>query len=182
VLIGAVLGGGFDNTTELHMMNYCEAMALADKDKKIKAMEEEHDRMVHHVAWKAVPPPEVPDNAKLITLTWANKKKSKGTYHAQLNAWGFQQIPGVHDGPKSVAAPVTNDITIHIVMVLMLMAAWFGELLDVKGALVQGDFGQQEKPLHMHIPQGIEKLLLLKTIYGLCQSLYAFWCMLLVVF
>jgi hypothetical protein len=137
-------------------------------------MEEEHDRMVHHGVWKAVTLPEVPDNTKIITSTWANKKKLNGTYHAQLNAWGFQQIPGVHDGPKSVAAPVTNDITIRIVMVLMLMAAWFGELLDVKGALVQGNFGRQEKPLHMRIPQGIEKfyplhwiLLLLKTIYGL---------------
>jgi Reverse transcriptase (RNA-dependent DNA polymerase) len=43
--------------------------------------------------------------------------------------------------------------------------------------------------MHMHIPRGMEKyypvgwfLLLLKTIYGLCQSAYAFWHMLLAVF
>jgi hypothetical protein len=57
--------------------------------------------------------------------------------------------------------------------ILMLMAAWFGELLDVKGAFLHGDFRRREKPLHMRIPQGMEKfyplhwiLLLLKTIYG----------------
>jgi hypothetical protein len=169
----------------LRLLAQCWA-ASADKDKWIKAMEEEHDRMVHQGVWKAVPPSEVPDDAKIITSTWANKKKSNGTYCARLNAWGFQLIPGVHYAPKSVAAPVTNNIPICIVMVLMLMAMWFGELLDVKGAFLHDDFGQQEKPLHMCIPQVMEKfyplhwiLLLLKTIYGPCQSAYAFWHMFL---
>jgi hypothetical protein len=48
--------------------------------------------------------------------------------------------------PKSVAAPVTNDITIWIVMILMIMATWVGELLDVKGAFLHGQFGEREKP------------------------------------
>jgi hypothetical protein len=87
-----------------------------------------------------------------------------------------------------VAAPVTNDITIRIVMILMIMAMWMGELLDVKGAFLHGQFGEREKPLHMFIPQGMEQyyplnwnLKLLKTIYGLCQLAYAFWRMLLAV-
>jgi Reverse transcriptase (RNA-dependent DNA polymerase) len=74
-------------------------------------------------------------------------------------------------------------------MTLMLMATWYGELLDVKGAFLHGEFGPRKKRLHMRIPQGMEKfyplnwiLLLLKTIYRLCQSAYAFWRMLLAVF
>jgi hypothetical protein len=31
--LGAALGGGFDNTTELHVMNYCKAMEPDDKEK-----------------------------------------------------------------------------------------------------------------------------------------------------
>ena len=31
-LVGAGLGGGFNNTTELKPMNYKEAMAIQDKD------------------------------------------------------------------------------------------------------------------------------------------------------
>jgi hypothetical protein len=72
-----------------------------------------------------------------------------------------------------VVAPVTNDITIWIVVILMIMAKWVGELLDVKGAFLHGQFGEREKPLHMFIrPQGMEQsyplswiLKLLKTIY-----------------
>jgi hypothetical protein len=41
-LIGAALASGFDNTTELHVMNYREAMASAEKDKWVAAMDEEH--------------------------------------------------------------------------------------------------------------------------------------------
>ena len=188
-LVGAALGGGFENTSELHVLNYKEAMASKDKDKWLKAMKEEHDRMLKHKVWKAVKPSSVPKGEKIITSTWANKRKSNGTFRARLNARGYEQIPGVHYDPKSVAAPVTNDITIRVVMTLMLMAGWFGELLDVKGAFLHGHFGPKEKPIHMRIPQGMEQyyplnwiLLLLKTIYGLCQSAFAFWKLLLSVF
>ena len=81
-LIGSALGGGFENTTELHVLNFREAMASSDKDKWMRAMEEEHDRMIKHKVWKAVPPSAVPKGEKIITSTWANKKKSNGTYRA----------------------------------------------------------------------------------------------------
>ena len=38
------MGGGFDNTTELHAINYKTAMKTPDKDKWKRAVEEEHDR------------------------------------------------------------------------------------------------------------------------------------------
>jgi Reverse transcriptase (RNA-dependent DNA polymerase) len=87
-----------------------------------------------------------------LSTTWACKLKSNGTFRARLNAQGFQQIPGVHYDPKSVAAPVTNEVTVRIVMTLMIMAAWAGELLDVKGAFLHGQFGTRERRMHMHVP------------------------------
>jgi hypothetical protein len=53
--IGAALGGGFDNTTELHVMKYREAMESDNKEKWLVAMKEEHERMVKNKVWKAIP-------------------------------------------------------------------------------------------------------------------------------
>ena len=117
-----------------------------------------------------------------MTSTWAMKKKANGTYRARLNAQGFEQVDGVHYDSHSISAPVTNDATIRIVLVMMIMAKWCGELLDIKGAFLHGDFENGED-LCMEIPEGFEKhydvnnfvLKLLQTIYGLKQAAMAFW-------
>jgi hypothetical protein len=44
-LVGAGLGGGFQDTHELHVMKYDQAMITKDKKSWIKAMDEEHDHM-----------------------------------------------------------------------------------------------------------------------------------------
>jgi hypothetical protein len=84
-LLGAALGGGFQNTAELIPMKYHEAMASPDKEGWIKAISEEHDRMVSHKVFKEVPRSEVPKDATIITSTWACKKKSSGTLRARMN-------------------------------------------------------------------------------------------------
>jgi hypothetical protein len=68
------------------------------------------------------------------------------------------------------------------------MASWYGELIDVNGAFLHGDF-EEGKTLHMEVPEGFEKyypvgfvLLLLKTIYGLKQAAIAFWKQLIMAF
>jgi len=81
-----------------------------------------------------------------------------------------------------LAAPVVNEMTIRIVFILMIMARYCGELMDVRGAFLLGEFGKEEE-IFMEVPKGFEKfydpftvvLLLLKTIYGLKQATYAFW-------
>jgi hypothetical protein len=84
--VGAGLGGGFTNTSELHVMKYKEAMASSDRDKWQKAVDEEHERMLKHNVWKPVLRKDVPEGAKILTSTWAMKKKANGTYHARMNA------------------------------------------------------------------------------------------------
>jgi len=73
--MGAGLGGRFDNTTELHPMNYKTAMKTPDKEKWKRAVEEEHDRMVKMNVWEGIQITDIPSNVKLITSTWAVKKK-----------------------------------------------------------------------------------------------------------
>jgi hypothetical protein len=52
--------------------------------------------MVKNQAWRAVPKKDVPKNAKVMSSTWATKKKSNGTYLARLNARGYEQVDGIH--------------------------------------------------------------------------------------
>jgi hypothetical protein len=64
--VGAGLGGGFENTTELHVMTYNEAMAGPDKLKWEAAAEEEHERMLKNKVLTFVRKEEVPKKAKVM--------------------------------------------------------------------------------------------------------------------
>jgi hypothetical protein len=79
-LIGAGIGGGFLNISELHVMKFDEAMTKSDKPNWDKAVLEEHDRFTGHTAFEAVNQDKVPKGTKIITSTWAMKKKASGTY------------------------------------------------------------------------------------------------------
>jgi len=45
--------------------------------------------MVKMNVWEATKITDIPNNVKLITLTWAMKKKSNGIFRARVNARGF---------------------------------------------------------------------------------------------
>jgi hypothetical protein len=79
-LIGAGIGGGFVNTSELHVLKFDEAMTKTDKPNWNKAVLEEHDRFTDNTAFQAVNKDEIPKDTKIITSTWAMKKKDSGTY------------------------------------------------------------------------------------------------------
>ena len=66
--VGAGLGGGFYNTSELRPMKYKEAMKI-DREGWTKAVHEEHNRMVANSVWKAVKKSDVPKGAKILTST-----------------------------------------------------------------------------------------------------------------
>jgi hypothetical protein len=160
-------------------------MVSGDATQWSKAVEEEHDRMVKNEVWSPVDKQDIPSDAKVLTSTWAMKKKSNGKYRARLNCRGYEQVPGIHYDESSIASPVVSFITIRVTLVLMLMARWSGEILDVRGAFLKGTFANGEK-LYMHVPQGMKRhykpntvLHLKKTIYGLKQAAYRFWIFLL---
>ena len=52
--VGAGLGGGFNHTSELHVMKFKQAMRLTDKEQWMKAINEVHERMRKHKVWKPV--------------------------------------------------------------------------------------------------------------------------------
>ena len=156
VAVGAGIGGGFSNTNELHVMKYDEAMEKPDREKWVKAVEEEHDQFIKYNVFKPVPIDEVPENAKVLTTTWAMKKKANGTYRARMNMRGYKQIDGEHYDGSSIASPVTNDVSIRIIFVLWIIAGWISHIVDVKGAFLHGEFDNNEV-IYFKVPQGFEQ-------------------------
>ena len=110
--VGAGIGDGFSNTNGLKVMKYKEAMASPEAKGWKEAVVKDHDRMVQHKVWKPVKHKDVPAGAKVITSTWAMKKKSHGFKRARLNGRGYEQVDGDHYDASSIASPVTNDVTI----------------------------------------------------------------------
>ena len=110
------------------------------------------------------------------------KKKASGAYRARMNMRGFEQKDGEHFDSSSISSPVTNDVSIRVALVLMLMANWVAQVVDVKGAFLHGEFENNEQ-IYTEVPQGFEKwfdpieylLLMMKTGYGLKQAARMFW-------
>jgi hypothetical protein len=136
--------------------------------------------MVKNQVWRAVPKKDVPRNAKVMSSTWAMKKKSNWTYRARLNAKGYEQVDGIHYDSSKISSPVINDAAIRIIMVLMIIFKWSAQLVGVKGPFLCGNFKDGEE-IFMEVPEGFEEfygayvlLLLLQKIYGLKQAAMAF--------
>jgi hypothetical protein len=119
------------------------------------AVFEEHERMVNNKVWRAVPKNYVPKNAKVMYSTWAMKKNSNGTYCARLNARGYKQVDGIHYDTSNISSPVTNDATIRIIMVLMIIFKWSAKVVDVKGAFLCGSLKDGEE-IFMEVQEGFE--------------------------
>ena len=62
-----------------------------------------------------------------------------------MNAHGFKQIEGVYYNKDDIATPVTNKVTIRVVIVITLVLQLYSGLLDMKGAFLQGEFESKEK-------------------------------------
>ncbi len=146
--VGAGIGGGFEDTSELRVMNYRQAMESTDAEGWKREIDNEHERMVRDEVWEAVEKTDLPSDAKVITTTWACKKKANGTLRGRVVAQGFQQVPHQHYDPTAVAAPVANDTTIRIALVLMLLGGWAAHIVDVKGAFLKGKFEKWRENLY----------------------------------
>ena len=59
-------------------MKYKEVMKTPEKKEWTAAFLEEHERVVKHGAFKPVKLKDVPKGEKMLTTTWAMKKKSNG--------------------------------------------------------------------------------------------------------
>ena len=93
----------------------------------------------------------------MLTTMWAMKMKFNGTCGGRLYARGYKQVDGKHYSSDSIAAPVTNPITVRIVLMLWCMnPGWTSVIIDVEGAFLQGRF-ENGKELYMEVPEGFDE-------------------------
>lgn len=69
--------------------------------------------------WDLINLSKVPTSCQLLCYTWVYKKKRNGIYYLRLVVMVSPQIPGV--GFTNFFAPVVDDITIHILLILMMI-------------------------------------------------------------
>ena len=91
----------------------------------------------------------------MLTSSWAMKKMASGTFRARLIVKGYEQVGGKHYDKDTKAAPVVNKVMIRIVFILMIMAGWYEELLDVPRAFLHGEF-EEGTQLFMEVPNGLK--------------------------
>jgi Reverse transcriptase (RNA-dependent DNA polymerase) len=140
-------------------------MAGPDKEHWKKAIKEEYDRMMYHKVFKLVKRSELPKGSKILTESWAMKKKSNGTFRARLNGRGYEQVDGVHFDKDDIASPTVNIVTVRIMLVLMLLMAGIAHLVDINGAFLLGGWEhdpitQEQRKVFMEIPQGFHDFFL----------------------
>ena len=73
--VGDGIGSGIQNTNELKVIGYDEAMEQDNKKEWEKSINKEHDRMIKNQVWTVVKKKDVLKNADIIDSTWAMKKK-----------------------------------------------------------------------------------------------------------
>ena len=181
-LIGAGVGGGISHTSQLKVMNYKKAMRSPDAEEWRKEIRNEKARFDKYNALTAVPRDSLPKGAKVLTTTWAMKQKANGTRRGRLNARGYEQVDGSHYASDSIAAPVTNPITVRIVLMLYCMnRTWTSAIIDVEGAFLQGRFANGEE-LYIEVPDGFHEwypvdvvLRMNVPLYGTKQAAYCFF-------
>ena len=95
--------------------------------------------------FEAVDKENIPPGTKVIDSTWACKLKSNGRKRGRLNARGFKQVDGESLDSSSIHAPVTNNVTIRVFLVVMLLADWVAHIVDVKGAFYMGNLSKERR-------------------------------------
>jgi hypothetical protein len=129
-----------------------------------------------------VPIDNIPKEAKILTSTWAIKKKPNGVFRARIMARGYEQVKGIHYHEEETAAPAVLEATMNIVLIIMIIAKYTGEVMDAVGAFMNGVFNLDLLPIYMQVPEGFNKYykndsvrLMKKTLYNLVQAASMYW-------
>jgi Reverse transcriptase (RNA-dependent DNA polymerase) len=165
---------------------YKEAKQSIDWDAWWKAMCTEFFNMEDKKVWEIKQKKDLPAGRKLIGNRWVYAQKDDGRYRARTVAKGFSQVPGKDFQENH--APVVNDTTFHLMLVLKVLLNLYAGQFDIETAFLYGDL---EEELWMQLPEGYCEyvletyglvispethcLLLLKALYGLVQAARQWW-------
>jgi Reverse transcriptase (RNA-dependent DNA polymerase) len=119
-----------------------------------QAIKKELTDMEKRGVWEIIDKKSIPKERSLIGSKWVFKQKKNGIYRARLVALGYSQILGVDFSENY--APIVNDITMRMMLVLKLKNNWTSETIDVETAFLYRDLAEE---IDMTIPKGLEEYL-----------------------
>ena len=97
-------------------------------------------------------------------------------YQVHLIACGYSQVPG-NDFSENYS-PVLNDITFHILLLMILHFGYLAKIVDIETAFLYGDL---EEKIYMECPQGMDDvkkddcIILNRCIHGLVQAAHQYY-------
>jgi len=147
------------------------------RDKWKEAIEKELAKMEERGVWKAFKIRDIPKNKRLIQNKWVLEIKRSGIFRARNVAKGFSQVGGTDF--DQIYSPMVHDITFRLMLIMKILFQLHSFTFDVETAFLLGDLEGIE--LYMRLPKGmvgdprVDCVQLLKTIYGLTQSSWAFF-------
>ena len=148
----------------------------SNKRKWREAITKEFQNMEKRKVWKIFNRNDIPAGRRCVKHKWVWNIKRNGIFRARLVACGYSQIAGI-DYDENFA-PVINDVTYRILLIVKILWQLEGVIVDVEAAFLHGDLDGRE--IYMDAPEGLnakdgECVLLQKTIYGLVQSARQFY-------
>ena len=102
-----------------------------------EAIKKEFQDMKKRGVWTRIKRTQVPPNRRTIGSKWVFKRKRDGRFRARLCGLGYTQIAGVDFNANY--APVINDGTLRILLVLKMLMKWNAELIDIETAFLHGE-------------------------------------------
>ncbi|KAJ9567681.1 LOW QUALITY PROTEIN: hypothetical protein OSB04_003647 [Centaurea solstitialis] len=152
--------------------SFKEAMGSPNKDKWLKAMEDELTSMSNNEVWDLI---DKSNSIKPIGNKWVFKTKRDANgkierYKARLVAKGYNQKEGIDY--NETFSPVSTKDAFRVLMALVAHFDLELHQMDVKTAFLNGDL---EEEIHMTQPEGFvinsnQVCKLNKSIYGLKQA------------
>ena len=143
-----------------------------------EAIKKEIGNMENRRVWKGIKRRDIPSDRRLIGSRWVFRVKRNGVFRARLVALGYSQIPGVDFTDNF--APVINEVTFRIMLVMMMVNRWEADIIDIVTAFLYGELPEK---IYMKIPQGLNEcskqeefkkeedcLMFDKALYGLVQA------------
>jgi hypothetical protein len=139
---------GFDNGVD-GPQNFKEVSKHKNWKEWWDAMCTEFHNMKSKEVWKIKKWKDKPSNCKLIWNRWVYKKKDNGTYRAGRVAKGYDQVPGKKFLENH--APVVNNTTFRITLILKILLQLKLEQFDVEAAFLYRDLDEE---IWMEFPKG----------------------------
>lgn len=118
---------------------------------QVAIKKEFYDMNIREV-WKKVSRDEAGDK-KTIGMKWVFKTKTSGRCRARLVALGYGQIPGTDF--TEIHAPMINDMTLRILLVMVILNKWSMCLIDIEAAFLEGDL---DEDIYVELPEGLNKI------------------------